>query len=80
MNHQIDQLKEEISAKENALVKERLDHQDVEKHKEQLKVSFVNFKLSTCAKLNLVLTYYRYIKIPFVFTYQLLQFKQCGNV
>ena len=38
MNHQIDQLKEEISAKDSALLKERLDHQDVEKHKEQLKV------------------------------------------
>ena len=40
MNHQIDQLKEEISAKDSALLKERLDHQDVEKHKEQLKVCF----------------------------------------
>ena len=40
MNHQIDQLKEEISAKDAALLKERLDHQDVEKHKEQLKVNF----------------------------------------
>ena len=40
MNHQIDQLKEEISAKDAALLKERLDHQDVEKHKEQLKVTF----------------------------------------
>ena len=38
MNHQIDQLKEEISAKDSALLKERLDHQEVEKHKEQLKV------------------------------------------
>ena len=27
MNHQIDQLKEEITAKEAALVKEHLDHQ-----------------------------------------------------
>lgn len=37
MNHQIDQLKEEISSKESALVKERLDHQKVEKDKEALK-------------------------------------------
>lgn len=38
MNHQIDQLKEEISAKEAALVKEHLEHQRVEKEKEGLKV------------------------------------------
>lgn len=37
MNHQIDQLKEEISAKEAALVKEHLEHQRVEKDKEALK-------------------------------------------
>ena len=37
MNHQIDQLKEEISAKEAALVKEQLEHQRVEKDKESLK-------------------------------------------
>ncbi|XP_071792879.1 cilia- and flagella-associated protein 58-like [Asterias amurensis] len=37
MNHQIDQLKEEITAKEAALVKEHLDHQRVEKEKEALK-------------------------------------------
>lgn len=43
MNHQIDQLKEEISAKDSALLKERLDHQDVEKHKEQLKVGVTLF-------------------------------------
>ena len=34
MNHQIDQLKEEISGKEAALVKEHLEHQRVEKEKE----------------------------------------------
>jgi len=33
MNHQIDQLKEEISTKESALVKEHLEHQRVEKDK-----------------------------------------------
>ena len=37
MNHQIDQLKEEIQAKESALVKEHLEHQRVEKEKETLK-------------------------------------------
>lgn len=37
MNHQIDQLKEEISAKEAALVKEQLEHHRVEKEKEALK-------------------------------------------
>lgn len=39
MNHQIDQLKEEIQTKEAALVKEQLEHQRVEKEKETLKVS-----------------------------------------
>jgi len=33
MTHQIDQLKEEISTKESALVKEHLEHQRVEKDK-----------------------------------------------
>ena len=37
MNHQIEQLKEEITAKDHALVKEHFDHQKVEKQKEQLK-------------------------------------------
>lgn len=37
MNHQIDQLKEEISSKEAALVKEHLEHHRVEKEKEALK-------------------------------------------
>ncbi|XP_069140522.1 cilia- and flagella-associated protein 58-like [Argopecten irradians] len=37
MNHQIDQLKEEIQAKEAALVKEHLEHQRVEKEKDTLK-------------------------------------------
>ena len=39
MNHQIDQLKEEITSKEAALVKEHLEHQRVEKEKDALKVS-----------------------------------------
>ena len=38
MNHQIDQLKEEITTKEAALVKVNLDHTRVEKEKEALKV------------------------------------------
>uniref|UniRef100_K3WJT3 Cilia- and flagella-associated protein 58 central coiled coil domain-containing protein n=1 Tax=Globisporangium ultimum (strain ATCC 200006 / CBS 805.95 / DAOM BR144) TaxID=431595 RepID=K3WJT3_GLOUD len=37
MNHQIEQLKEEVSAKDVALVKEHFDHQKVEKQKEQHK-------------------------------------------
>ena len=37
MNHQIDQLKDEITSKEGALVKEHLEHQRVEKEKETLK-------------------------------------------
>ena len=40
MNHQIDQLKEEITSKEQALVKEHLDRQRVEKEKDNLKVSY----------------------------------------
>ena len=38
MTHQIDQLKEEIQAKEAALVKETLVNQQVEKEKDTLKV------------------------------------------
>lgn len=45
MNHQIDQLKEEITSKEQALVKEHLDRQRVEKEKDNLKV---------CVRENLV--------------------------
>jgi hypothetical protein len=37
MNHQIEQLKEEISAKDLALVKEHFDHMKVEKEKESLR-------------------------------------------
>ena len=44
MNHQIDQLKEEISAKEAALVKEQLDHQRVDKEKEALKAELQRMK------------------------------------
>ena len=42
MNHQIDQLKEEITSKEQALVKEHLDRQRVEKEKDNLKVFIVS--------------------------------------
>lgn len=38
MTHQVDQLKEEISAKEAALVKLHLEQQRIEKEKETLKV------------------------------------------
>lgn len=44
MNHQIDQLKEEISAKEAALIKEHLEHQRVEKEKEGLKSELQKMK------------------------------------
>lgn len=45
MNHQIDQLKEEISSKEAALVKEHLEHHRVEKEKESLKAELQRMKL-----------------------------------
>lgn len=38
MSHQIEQLKEEISAKDLALVKEHFDHMKVEKEKESLRL------------------------------------------
>ncbi|KAJ8365785.1 hypothetical protein SKAU_G00146160 [Synaphobranchus kaupii] len=44
MNHQVDQLKEEISGKESALVKEHLDFQRVEKDKETLKAELQKMK------------------------------------
>jgi chromosome segregation ATPase len=44
MNHQIDQLKEEISSKEAALVKENLEHHRVEKEKEALKAELQRMK------------------------------------
>ena len=44
MNHQIDQLKEEISTKEGSLVKEHLEHQRVEKEKESLKEELQKMK------------------------------------
>lgn len=47
MQHQIEQLKEEISAKDLALVKEHFDHMKVEKEKDSLKVRAVD--LSRCA-------------------------------
>lgn len=44
MNHQIDQMKEEISGKEAALVKEHMEHQRVEKEKEALKAELQKMK------------------------------------
>ncbi|OCT71229.1 hypothetical protein XELAEV_18034207mg [Xenopus laevis] len=44
MNHQVDQLKEEISSKESALVKVHLDHQRIEKEKEALKAELQKMK------------------------------------
>jgi chromosome segregation ATPase len=44
MNHQIDQLKEEITAKEAALMKEHLEHQRVEKEKEGLKADLARMR------------------------------------
>ena len=44
MNHQIGQLKEEIMAKEAALVKEHLEHQRVEKEKDALKAELQRMK------------------------------------
>lgn len=45
MNHQIDQLKEEITSKEAALVKVNLDHTRIEKEKDQLRTELVRMKL-----------------------------------
>ncbi|XP_061412500.1 cilia- and flagella-associated protein 58 [Lethenteron reissneri] len=45
MNHQIDQLKEEITAKEATLVKEHMENQRVEKEREALKVELQRMKL-----------------------------------
>ena len=44
MTHQIDQLKEEIQNKEQALVKEHSIHQQVEKEKEHLKAELQQMK------------------------------------
>ena len=44
MNHQIDQLKEEIQNKESALVKEHFEHLKVEKEKESLKAELQKLK------------------------------------
>ncbi|KAM4702756.1 cilia- and flagella-associated protein 58 [Rhinophrynus dorsalis] len=44
MNHQVDQLKEEITSKESALVKVHLDHQRMEKEKEALKAELQKMK------------------------------------
>ena len=44
MNHQIEQLKEEITSKDHSLVKEHFDHHKVEKEKEKLKQDLSSFK------------------------------------
>jgi chromosome segregation ATPase len=44
MNHQIEQLKEEIQAKDHRLVKEHFEHHKVEKEKEQLKNELTKIK------------------------------------
>ncbi|XP_029466203.1 cilia- and flagella-associated protein 58 [Rhinatrema bivittatum] len=44
MNHQVDQLKEEINSKEASLVKVHLDHQRIEKEKEALKAELQKMK------------------------------------
>lgn len=44
MTHQVDQLKEEISAKESALVKLHLEQQRIEKEKDTLKVQILYSK------------------------------------
>ncbi|XP_063818726.1 cilia- and flagella-associated protein 58 isoform X2 [Pseudophryne corroboree] len=44
MNHQVDQLKEEINTKESALLKVHLDHQRLEKEKEALKAELQKMK------------------------------------
>lgn len=48
MNHQIDQLKEEITSKEQSLVKEHLDKQRVEKEKDNLKVNLTRIARQLC--------------------------------
>lgn len=44
MTHQIEQLKEEISSKELALLKEHFDHMKVQKEKEALKAEVAKLK------------------------------------
>merc|ERR1712054_94257 len=53
MNHQIEQLKEEIESKDKALVKEHFDHMKVDKEKEidEMDKEISNLK-SEVAKLN----------------------------
>ena len=46
MTHQIEQLKEEISAKDLALLKEHFDHMKVQKEKEALKTEVTKLKQS----------------------------------
>merc|ERR1719324_444398 len=50
MNHQIEQLKDEIQAKDQAYVKERIEHTKAEKEKESLKNDLMRIKkLATAA-------------------------------
>lgn len=44
MTHQIEQLKEEISAKDLALLKEHFDHMKVQKEKETLRTEVIKLK------------------------------------
>ncbi len=44
MNHQIEQLKEEITAKDHALVKEHFEHKKVEKERDSLKEELQELK------------------------------------
>ena len=55
MNHQIDQLKEEITTKEAALVKEHLEHQRVEKEKDTLKVNNKRVELAALHSIEVIL-------------------------
>ena len=52
MNHQIEQLKEEITSKDHSLVKEHFDHHKVEKEKEKLKHDLTAYKkkIEGCSK------------------------------
>lgn len=58
MNHQIDQLREEINSKESALVKEHLEFQRVEKEKEALKVIYYAVLTLWVAKVTTVQIYF----------------------
>ena len=49
MNHQIEQLKDEIQQKDNALVKEHIEHQKADKERESLKNDLVRLKKQVAA-------------------------------